>query len=408
MSKNIIFIIVILVFLMSCLVIFKLLNQRNEIKNQYILEKEEQKKMKIQHAMEGLSILSSDKTTESKTIATQIYYEIQNSPTNSLTTQNQNNNYYLNEISVFSSWNTACSGTFVSTDQIINVLGSGCRMLHFTISNYNDKPTIFGDFIDSKNGVLLQDALQICMDKAFSYLITLKTNSGDKDVNLTNYKDPLIVMLSFKYFTKDDIKKYDKSISKNSKTKLSNPYYTTEFINKCADIVDTVFNNRLYNNGDGKAININQNVQKNQINEKTIIITDLTGLSQEQIKFFNASKLNSYSNLVCGVNPGITIYPFKDLSLQNIFTSNNNCNNSNFIMAVPVSENDKNSTLINPTRDGFINCSFYQKCQFIPIVFYSSDFKYIIQFFRDNNSAFVSFQTINNELLHPNSKAVMI
>lgn len=406
MSKIIIFIIIILVFLLSCLVIFKLLNQRNEIKNEYILEKEEQKKMKLQKSLEGLSILSSDKTTESKAIATQINNQIKSSPT--ITTQNQNNTYTLNEMSVFSSWNTACSGTFVSTDQIVNVLASGCRMVHFTISNYNNKPTIFGDFIDSKNGVLLQDALQICMDKAFSYLITLKTNSGDENVNLTNFKDPLLIMLSFKYFSRDDIENYNKTMAEDSNKILANPNYTADFFDKCAGIVDTVFNNRLYNNGNGTAININQNIQKNQINEKIIIITDLTGLNQDQFQFLKTSNLKSYSNLVCGTNTGITIYPFKDLSLQNIFTSNNNCKNSNFIMAVPVSDDDNNSTLINPTRDGFMNCSFYQNCQFIPIVFYSSDFKNIMQFFQENNSAFVSFKTINNELLHPNSKAVMI
>lgn len=256
MSKTIIFILVVLVFLLACFFLFQLLNQRSEIKNQYILEKEEQKKMKLQKALEGFSLPSltySDATTEAKNIATQIYNQIQTSPTDKITTQNHNNT--LNKLCIFSSWNTACSGNFVSTEQIINVIASGCRMLHFTITNYDNQPTIFGNFKEN-TGILLQDALKTCIDNAYRHQITVKTNNGVQDLNLTNYNDPLIIMLSFKYFSKDDVKAYEDEKSKNPDKKLPNPYYTTDFFNNCANSVDNAFNNRLHMDGNKNAISI--------------------------------------------------------------------------------------------------------------------------------------------------------
>ena len=404
MSKTIIFILVVLVFLLACFFLFQLLNQRSEIKNQYILEKEEQKKIKLQKALEGFSLPSltySDATTEAKNIATQIFNQIDTSPTDKITTQNKNDT--INELCIFSSWNTACSGKFVSKDQIVNVIASGCRMLHFTITNYNNQPTIFGNFTDnSNNGVLLQDALNTCKDNAYRHQITVKTNNGNQYLNLTNYKDPLIIMLSFKYFSKDDVKAYEDEKSKNPDKKLSNPYYTTDFFNNCANSVDNAFNNRLHRDGNKNAISIYK-VKKHQINQKIIIITDITGINQDNTKTqnFNNSNLNKYSNLICGNENGIMLYPFKDLSPKDNKTVNNNdAMNQKFIMAVP--DNDQ-----NPALSDFVKCSFYQRCQFIPVVFYSSDFTNIMKFFQDKHSAFISFKDVNKEILYPNNKAVM-
>lgn len=398
MSKIIIFIILVLVFLLSCLVIFQLLNQRNEIKTQYILDKEEHKKKKLQYAMEGLSILSSDKTTESKNIATQIAKQYKQLSTYQMTTQN--NDSPLNKLFIFSSWNTACSGNYVSTDQITNVIASGCRMLQFTVSNFESQPTIFGEFSDNANqGVLLNDALGTCMNSAFTYSLSITTNTGKETLNLTNYNDPLIVMISFKYFTTTDLKKYNET--KNKKPKQPAPTYNLTFFNKCATSIKEKFNNRLYRNTKKIAMSIDQTILKSQLNQKVVIVIDITGLSNSQLAVFETSRLyKNYTNLVTGSKEGVSIYPLADLITKPRKTVNTADIKKNLVLAL-------NETTQNPSLSDFITCSFYQNCQMIPLLFYHSDFTNIMQYFQQNNSAFLSQQTVNNEVIKPNSIPVM-
>lgn len=412
MNKYILFAIIISIFLLSCLFLFQLLNQRNNIKSQYILEKEEQKKIKMQNAIEGLSMptiptFNDTQTSESNNIATKIYNQL--STTNQLSSQN--NNYPIKKLCTFSSWNTACSGTFVSTDQIINVIASGCRMLHFTITNYGKQPMIFGNFTDnSGNGILLQDALQKTMDNAFNFSINLNTNSGKQTVNLNNYTDPLFVMLSFKYFSTSDIEKYNKKMQENPDQILANPYYSKKFFEKCANIVKNIFNNRLHVDGNGDPIRIDSGVLKNQINQKVIIITDITGLNNSTNSYDHMKKLLKCSNIQAGViDNGILIYPFSDLISNKIEDKNDN----NLILAFP--DKDKNQTVKK-----FIECSFYQLVHFIPVLFYNTksdsvvyntnnDFVDIMKHFQENNSAFLTFQNFQSNVLHPDSstKATM-
>lgn len=398
MSKIIIFIILVLVFLLSCLVIFQLLNQRNEIKTQYILDKEEHKKKKLQYSMEGLSILSSDKTTESKNIATQIAKQYKQLSTYQMTTQN--NDSPLNKLFIFSSWNTACSGNYVSTDQITNVIASGCRMLQFTVSNFESQPTIFGEFSDNANqGVLLEDAVQTCMNKAFTYSLSITTNTGKETLNLTNYNDPLIVMISFKYFTTTDLKKYEDT--KNTNLTQPIPTYDLTFFNKCATSIKTNFNNRLYRDTNNRAMSIDQTILKSQLNQKVVVVIDITGLSNSQLAVFETSRLyKNYTNLVTGSKKGVSIYPLADLITKPRKTVNTADIKKNLVLAL-------NETTQNPSLSDFITCSFYQNCQMIPLLFYHSDFINIMQYFQQNNSAFLSQQTINNEVIKPNSIPVM-
>jgi len=403
MNKYITFVIIIIIFLLSSLLLIQLLNQRKEIKNHSVLEKEEN--VHKQPQREGF--IYSNGSDESKTMADQIVKQIKNQTSpNPLT--NQNNNIALNQLSIFSSWNTSCSGNFVSTDQITNVLASGCRMVHFTISNFNNQPMIFGNFTDTSgnsNSILLYDALLTCMNNAFNYLINVNTSSGKQDLNLTNYNDPLIIMLSFKYFTREDVINYNLTASTNpeySKT-VPNPTYSKDFFKKCAKIVKDVLNNRLYKNGNNNyAIPIDKKTIKNQVNQQILIITDITGLNQDQIDTFQKSDLKLYSNLVSGLNSNLQMLPFD--------TSETISNKSSlFNLAVPINNQ-------NPLRNEFTNFSFKQNCQFVPIVFYSSNltnlytdiFNNLMQFFQDYGSAFVSFQTIDNEILNPNTTPVII
>jgi hypothetical protein len=375
-----------------------LLNQRNEIKTKYVLEKEEQKKKKLQYAMEGLSIISSDKTIESKNIATQIVKQYKQLSTYQMTTQN--NDSPLNQLFILSSWNTACSGIYVSTDQITNVIASGCRVLQFTVSNFDSKPIIFGNFSDKEEqGVLLEDVLQTCMNKSFTYSLSIPTNTGNETINLTNYNDPLIIMISFKYFTTTDLKKYNDTKNKNPNQPI--PTYDLTFFNKCATSIKTNFNNRLYIDNNETAGSIDQTVLKSQLNQKVVIVIDITGLSSSQLAVFETSDLYiKNTNLVTGSKEGIIIYPLEDLISSPYKTVNTSAINKNLIMAL-------NETTKNPSLSDFVTCSFYQNCQMIPLLFYHSDFTNIMQYFQQNNSAFLSQQTVNNEVITPNSTAVM-
>ena len=79
MNKIFVFILVVLVFLLACLVLFQLLNQRNEIKTQYILDKEEQKKKETPICHRGVFIFRQNHRiqkychTNRKTIQTIIH-----------------------------------------------------------------------------------------------------------------------------------------------------------------------------------------------------------------------------------------------------------------------------------------------------------------------------------------------
>jgi hypothetical protein len=401
MDKIFIFILVVLVFLLSCFFVFQLLNQRNEIKTQYILDKEEHKKKKLQYVIEGNSgftFLSTDKDSESKNIATQIAKQYKQLSTYQMTTQY--NESPLNNLFIFSSWNTARSGKYVSTQQITNVIASGCRMVQFTVSNSSSQPTIFGDFSDkAEEGILLESALEACNNSAFTYSSSIPTSTGNETLNLTNYNDPLIVMISFKYFTTADLTKYNETKSETPEQPA--PFYDLTFFDKCATSIDSKFNNRLYRDTTKIAMPIDLTVLKSQLNQKVVIVTDITGLSSSQIDVLKTSDLyKKYTNLVTGSKEGVSIYPLADLIASPYKTVNTLDTNKNLILAL-------NETTKNPSLKDFVTCSFYQNCQMIPLLFYQKNFINIMQFFQQNNSAFLSQQTINNELITPNSTAVM-
>jgi hypothetical protein len=157
----------------------------------------------------------------------------------------------------------------------------------------------------------------------------------------------------------------------------------------------------LYKDTSETPIPIDQTVLKSQLNQKVVIITDITGLSSSQLDDFKGSLLyTKYTNLVTGSKEGVSIYPLADLISSPYKTVNTADINKNLILAV-------NETTLNPSLNDFVTCSFYQNCQMIPLLFYHSDFINVMQFFQQNNSAFLSQQTINNEIITPNSNAVM-
>ena len=91
--------------------------------------------------------------------------------------QNTLGNLPISNYTVFSSWNTACSGKFVSTQQILNVLSTGCRMVDFPVSvsggNYMICSPVFNNDA-SYNSITLVSALQTSVNNAFQNYITVK------------------------------------------------------------------------------------------------------------------------------------------------------------------------------------------------------------------------------------------
>ena len=86
----------------------------------------------------------------------------------------QNQSLSLKEFVIKSSWNTARSGQFISTDTIQWVLSRGCRFLDFEVYSINQAPYVAYSTdseyttMTSQNQVLLSDVLRILVTHGFS------------------------------------------------------------------------------------------------------------------------------------------------------------------------------------------------------------------------------------------------
>ena len=414
MNKYII-IISFLVFFISCFIVWNLLHEREEIKKTYIIDKKERNINRLKET-EGLSLFSSNQSKEEQNSASEIVKEINGyNQTNSKThLDSKYNTLSLNQMSVFSSWNTACSGKFVSQIQIVNVLASGCRMVHFKVSNFEGEPMIFGEFFkEKKDGILLNDALKTTSDHAYRHKLMITTSSGKKEVHLSNYQDPLFVMLSFHHFSHAELKKYNENRNNGIPNPSIIPEYPEAFLDKCAEYINSSFKHRLYEREGTGAIPIYKNTKMYEIKEKTIVFTDITTFNQKEKEDFQKTLLKKHTNLICGHQSGMMLYPFHELTEKSpkiVHTNSNKKNmntydkNMNFIMAIP--KNISNNS--NPSHKEFLKCTLYQKCQFIPLTFYQTkNLNENIQFYEDEKSAFVPLQHIYLQRLQENSRAVM-
>jgi hypothetical protein len=327
----------------------------------------------------------------------------------------------LSQYHIFASWNTACSGQFVSTQQIQNVLSTGCRFVDFPITNISGEPMIYAPRFTndiSINSIPLNQAIKVCMDNAFQHHITIDYNCSTNNKNsknnnsqkyiLHNYDDPLFIQLRF-----EDLEKHKKT---NHKNKNKNDNKMEIFLNKIAEIVGHLTRTREYKNHNSNGLTTD--VEFKKLKDKVILLVDITNISSI---VFEKSHLHNITNLVVGHYSGVMMYPFQTLLNsvpKNIPPDNQTSRESSttkldyylpidqYTMAIP---NARFKTATQPTIRQVIELAVYHNVHFMPFLFYQQNslLTDYIQFFQQKQSAFIPIQSMNKILLQESEQAVM-
>ena len=341
--------------------------------------------------------------------------------------QNTKGRLPLSQYHIFASWNSACSGKFVSTQQIQNVLTTGCRFLDFPITDVSGEPMIcaprFTNDI-STNYITLGTAVRTCMENAFQHHIVIdykcsasKTNkSNSQKFILNNYDDPLFIQLRFEDSYNNDDDDDDKKGKKNHNDKKGkknhNDKKIEKFLNKVSEIFGHITKEHKYRNYKSK--DLPTDIPLNELKNKVVLLVDITGVSTMA---FENSHLQDITNLVVGHNSGVMMYPFQILlnSVPQNIPSNNSSSdyNDNLDFYVPI---DQYTMAIpdvylktQPTIQQVFELAAYHNAQFVPFLFYQQNslLTDYIDFFQQKQSAFIPIQSLNKILLQDSKQAVM-
>ena len=307
----------------------------------------------------------------------------------------------LSQYHIFSSWNTACSGKFVSTQQIQNVLSTGCRFVDFQLTDMSGTPIIHSPRFtneNSSNSITLQQAIKTCMDNAFQNHIVVDYDCSKKGKHrtnktsshtyvLNNYDDPLFIQLRFE---------------KPGKSQHA-AHYKEQFLNKVAEVVGHGIRFRQYRNH--QSDNLSTDTPLKDLSEKIIVLVDISNLKSDA---FDNSHLPDVTNLVVGHHTGVTVYPFQKLLNSNIPPQNipiTTSSDDNFDAHYPITQYTMaipDSQLhTQPSLNQVIELAAYHKAQFIPCMFYQKNHltKDYIDLFQQNKSAFLPIATLYTHLL---------
>ena len=281
----------------------------------------------------------------------------------------KNVNLPLREYCIKSSYNTALSGNYISTDMIKYVLGRGCRFLDFEIFYINNTPCVAYSAdptfvtITSKNFITLNEALKTIIVNGFT---------GPSP----NANDPLFI---------------------HFRIKCQNP----EIYNKIGMSVNNYLSSRLYNE------KVTGSTQLNLLVGQVILIIDSNlSLDYKKIEYYpkcnltnavlskdNCFDLSKYSNMDSGTSE-LRIYDANYLNDQSITPpilinqEGDETDVSLLRIIVPNFTINEN----NPSIHEFIQ---NYGVQFISNSFYKND-KNLIEyekFFFDNKSAFVTMSS---------------
>jgi len=304
-----------------------------------------------------------------------------------VTIKNANNKLFdlpLKELCIKASYNSACSGNYISLDMLKYVLKRGVRYLDFEVFYVESdnvkkilKPVVATstdpDFITitSENHILLDDVLSSAVANAFSS-------------PCPNQNDPLFINLRIKSNNRDVYKAVAMSIDNTIKDKIYSNPDNVIFTNVAAG--DTVnpanplssYNTPLSNIIGRVIISIDKTIFPNYIN-----YTECTGQPCYDLK--------NYINWQCGSwDMNLIIYSF--ITPQKLIQINNDNRTTN-VKTITVVNPDTtflmNKTSKNPKYSDFI--LKYGGCQIVPYRFYSNDseLEEYEKFFNIHNSAFV-------------------
>lgn len=317
--------------------------------------------------------------------------------------QNNNGTLPISQYHIFSSWNTACSGKFVSTQQILNVLTTGCRMVDFPVTDVSGEPMIcpIGFTNDlSSNSIPLNIAVQTCVNNAFQKYITINykcAGSSSQNYTLNNYEDPLFIQLRFGNTFVEDIKSF---LNKNTDNPLN---ITVEFLNKIAEQIGYTIKGLQYSTQTNTIYTLDTTVNLQELKNKVILLVDVSAFP---LDIFKKSELSKITNIIVGDKSGLMMYPFQILlnsTPENIPNKNTNTI-TKFNMAIP-------DTLLNiePNIQQILELAVYHNVQFMPYLFYRTNtlLKDYINLFQSKKSAFLPIEGLNKTLLQDNQKAIM-
>ena len=317
--------------------------------------------------------------------------------------QNTEGNLPISQYHVFSSWNTACSGKFVSTQQILNVLSTGCRFLDFPITNINGEPMICSpQFTNdvSNNFISLNTAIKTSIENAFQNYITINYNCNNQTntnnifnsqkYTLKNFQDPLFIQLRFPKIDDENI--------------TTSPI-TNDYLNKVAEYVGYAIKGLQYQNA-SSTYKLTPDTTLQDLVKSVILLVDITFISNAM---FEDSELSNITNIVVGQSSGMMMYPFQVLlkstpknipSIQHL----NSSSKFSFNMAIPDSKFN-----IEPSIEQVMELAAYYNVQFVPFLFYrsSSLLSDYINFFQKKQTAFLSIKSLTKYLLQDSQQAVM-
>lgn len=266
----------------------------------------------------------------------------------------------LKEYVIKSSYNSASTGSYVNLDMIKYVLSRGCRFLDFEIFSFDNKPyvafsadNVFSN-IDSKNKILLSDALSVVMTNAF---VSPSPNP----------KDPLFIHLRIK------------TLNNNLYRSISNVIKSTigPKLNTCDVTTDTKLSELL-----GKIILV--------IDKKTS--PDYKKYSSCSTNDNNCTDLSTEVNLESG-GDYMRIYKYSELLNLSIIPPYIYNDNTTDIRTLRLVIPDVGTNIENPSIYEFV---VDYGAQMVTYPFYVKDnnLANYERVFRDNNAAFVTISTI--------------
>jgi len=327
--------------------------------------------------------------------------------------QNTLGNLPISNYTIFSSWNTACSGKFVSTQQILNVLSTGCRMVDLPITVSGGNFLICSPVFDndtSYNSIPLVSAIQTSVNNAFQNYITVTYQcsglSTSPTYTMNNYTDPLFIQLRFV--------KADTNTNNIFTTTTSTTDKTVNITKDEFDLMESLINSNLKGRqyqptANTSVYKMNINTYLNELQQKVVLIIDTTSFNGKTLTDFKNSKLSSLCNLTIGsgVEYGMNMQIFKTLlELPPKTTTESNTSITQLSMGIP---EFANNIVTAPTIEQVMKLAANYKVQFVPFVFYQTNslLTDYIQFFQKNKSAFISLDTVNNLLIQESQQAVM-
>jgi hypothetical protein len=312
-----------------------------------------------------------------------------NQSTSQVTIKNINNNLYnlpLRELCIKSSFNSACSGSFINLDMLQYVINRGCRYLDFEVFYILSDTTNSKTFIpvvstsvdstymilNSENSILLDNVLSSAVSNAFSS-------------PCPNYKDPLFINLRVKSNNTNVYSAIATSIDNSIQQKIYNDTSKQVYtgLGKTINPAMPVTNNTLISDILGKVIiSFDKSIYPNYVNYTSTCDASNNSACYDLKNYINIE--NSSENMNLYMYSLITQVPLLQISDNNVTT------NVKTIQCVnPDNLYLMNKSNANPNYGDYI--LKYGGCQIVPYRFYQNDSNLMDyeNFFSIHNSAFV-------------------